>query len=236
LDSVDHIITTSPNLRDRSERLHQHRDKTTVIPPSVDLEKIDTQVETSEIDIPDSEVPTVLFTGRLNYYKGVSYLLEAISTMETSVELLVVGDGGRRKELERHVDFLGISNSVHFLGYVSDERLNACYESASVFVLPSVEPSEAFGIVQLEAMAHGLPVINTNLPTGVPWVSLDGETGITVPPRDSSALAEALDSILSDPEQKAAYGQAARKRVEDQFTEAEMISDTIEVYRAVTTE
>jgi rhamnosyl/mannosyltransferase len=83
--------------------------------------------------------------------------------------LLIVGDGERRSALKRHARECNVKDSVQFLGYVSDTKLASIYRAADVFVLPSVEPSEAFGIVQLEAMARELPVINTSLPTGVPW-------------------------------------------------------------------
>lgn len=82
---------------------------------------------------------------------------------------------------------LGLEERVKFLGKVSNEPLKYCYQICDVFVLPSVEPTEAFGLVQLEAMAYGKPVINTLLPIGVSFVSIDGKTGLTVEPRNGDS-------------------------------------------------
>ena len=86
-----------------------------------------------------------------------------------------------------------------------------------MFVLPSVMRSETFEVVQLEAMKHGKPVINTNLQTGVNYVSIDGETGLTVEPANSKALSDAINRLLSDEPLRLQYGQNARKRVENVF-------------------
>jgi rhamnosyl/mannosyltransferase len=128
---------------------------------------------------------------------------------------------------------LGVEDRVYFHGYIDDKKLREYYRSADLFVLPSVESSEAFGIVQLEAMAHGLPVINTDLPTGVPWVSRDRKTGLTVPPRDADALASAIQELLVDDELRESLGRNARQRVETKFTEARMLSQTLDVYAEV---
>jgi rhamnosyl/mannosyltransferase len=148
-------------------------------------------------------------------------------------DLLVAGDGDRRDQLESRATQFGVMDRVHFLGYVDDLRLHGYYEHADIFVLPSVEPSEAFGIVQLEAMAYRTPVINTNLPTGVPWVSLDGETGLTVPPRDADALANAIRELLDDPDRRQTYAERARERVERHFGHERMLDTMESRYRAI---
>jgi rhamnosyl/mannosyltransferase len=231
LDDIDHIFVTSPRLLDQSTHLAPYRGKASVVPLSIDLDDYG-QYDGPAVELPgDPDRPTLLFVGRLNYYKGVEYLLDAMPSLDA--DLLVAGDGDRRDALEARADRLGVTDRVHFLGYVDEERLHAYYDRADVFVLPSVEPSEAFGIVQLEAMAYRTPVVNTNLPTGVPWVSLDGETGLTVPPRDADALASAIAELLDDPERRRAYGDRARERVERHF-ERERMLDTMESrYRAI---
>jgi rhamnosyl/mannosyltransferase len=234
LDDVDRILVTSPRLRDRSPFLAPYTDKCTVVPLSIDLEEYG-DYEGPEHDLPvGGGRPVILFVGRLIYYKGLEHLIDAM--VEVDADLLIAGKGDRRESLERRARERGVEDRVSFLGYVDDELLHYCYDRADVFVLPSVAPSEGFGIVQLEAMAYGTPVINTDIPSGVPWVSRDGETGLTVPPEDPETLAEALNMLLADPELRERYGRNARQRVEGSFSRNRMVERTREVYRELTGE
>lgn len=229
LDDMDHIITTSPQLRDNSPFLRSRTEKCSIIPLSVDPEEFDPSARRDEPVSADSQA--VLFVGRLNYYKGVEYLIRAFVDIDAT--LWIAGDGDRSDDLQQLAKRLGISDRVHFLGYIDATTLSQCYANADVFVLPSVEPSEAFGIVQLEAMAHGIPVVNTNLPSGVPWVSQNSHTGITVAPRNDRELASAIQTLLDDPELRRQYGQNGRERVETEFTEEMMINRTIDTYQDI---
>ena len=112
---------------------------------------------------------------------------------------------------------------VHFLGNLEEADLRAAFADCDIFVLPSTANSEAFGIVQQEAMVYGKPVINTALPTGVPHVSLDGVTGITVPPEDVPALAQAIQKLADGKALREQYGRAAAKRVEEEYEEADVV-------------
>lgn len=226
LEKVDRILVTSEPLLDHSSILKPYRKKCDVVPLSVDLEVIDNE-DPTPLDIQISS-PVILFVGRLNYYKGLEYLIEAMERIEAT--LLVAGDGERRSKLERQARERDVDDRIQFLGYVSDKKLVSAYRTADLFVLPSVEPSEAFGIVQLEAMAREVPVVNTSLPTGVPWVSLDGKTGRTVPPRNANALAEAVNELLADDSRRRQYGKQARKRVERLFTKERMIDNVQNSY------
>jgi rhamnosyl/mannosyltransferase len=122
---------------------------------------------------------------------------------------------------------------VKFLGEVRDVELEALYRACDLLVLPSVTRQEAFGVVQIEAMSHGKPVVCTELGTGVGWVNQDGETGRVVPPRNPVALHDAIAELLSKPTQLAAMGSSARKRARTVFSLDRMIDTTIELYRQV---
>ncbi|WP_246984023.1 glycosyltransferase [Halorientalis marina] len=227
LDRVDRITVTSQRLLDNSDVLTPYTEKCEVVPLSVDLDAVDTE-DPAELDV-DTNGPIVLCVGRLNYYKGVEYLIDAMAEVEAT--LLVVGDGERRTALEQRARERGVTDRVRFLGYLPEPQLAGAYRVADLFVLPSIEPSEAFGIVQLEAMARETPVVNTSLPTGVPWVSQDRETGLTVPPRDVSAMADAITTLLDDDERRQRYAKRARERVEQHFTRDQMLAKVEEIYR-----
>lgn len=229
LDRMDRILVTSERLLRQSSVLASYTDKCETVPLSVDLNDIDVE-DPRSLDI-DCEGPVVLFVGRLNYYKGAEYLINAMERVDAT--LLIIGEGERRSALERRVANRGLGDRIRFLGFVSDSKLTSAYRTADLFVLPSIEPSEAFGIVQLEAMARGVPVINTSLPTGVPWVSRDEETGITVPTRDAAALKEAIQALLEDDARRRRYGKQARARVERLFTRERMLDTIQTIYQEI---
>jgi rhamnosyl/mannosyltransferase len=231
MNYVDEVVVSSPRHRNRSELLGSHQQKCTVIPLGIDLTEFGSY-EGPNYDIPGSpNRPTVLFVGRLVYFKGIDHLIDAMKTVDA--DLLIAGEGNLRKELAERVEQKGITDRVHFLGFVSNEKLQYYYDVADVFVLPSNTNAETFGIVQLEAMSYETPVINTQLDTSVPWVSQDGETGITVPPSDTESLGQALHELLNNDKKRRRYGKQARHRVEQNFTKKQMISKYLTRYDAL---
>lgn len=172
--------------------------------------------------------PIVLFSGRLVYYKGVEYLIDAMRKVPNG-HLVIVGTGPLLDDLKAATN--GCANRVTFLPFLSDTDFVAMHHAADVFVLPSVENSEAFGIVQIEAMACGKPVISTDLKTGVSYVNQDGVTGLVVPVRDSIALSCAINTLIERPELGLRLGETARKRVMSEFTVGGMVAKTVNLYK-----
>ncbi|WP_135366150.1 glycosyltransferase [Halosimplex halophilum] len=224
LGDVSRVIVTSPNMRDECAQVAKFREKAEVVP--IGIEADDDPVEPRS-----PEGRHLLFVGRLVEFKGVEYLISAMSGLDATCS--IVGKGPARDALERHAREEGVADRVTFEGFVSEERLDRLYREADLFVLPSAGENESFGIVQLEAMQRGLPVINTALPTGVPFVSVDGETGLTVEPGDPAAIADAARTLLGDPERYRRYSANARRRVRERFTRARMLDETRAVYRDV---
>jgi rhamnosyl/mannosyltransferase len=175
----------------------------------------------------------LLFVGRLRYYKGLHVLLDALP--EVPAQLLVGGDGPERARLAAQAAALGIGERVHFLGDVSDDDLPALYHAADLFVLPAHLRAEALGLSQIEALASGVPCVSTELGTGTSYANIHGETGLVVCPGDAAALAQAINTLLADPERRRRMGAAGQRRVAALFTRERMVAANEAVYRDVLT-
>ena len=223
LRTVDRIVATSPRYIETSPWLGPVREKCVVVPLGVDHRRFAPPPD------PFDGPSTLLFVGRLRYYKGLDTLLEALTNLD-DVHFTVVGDGPMRSPWERMAADLRIAERVRFVGQVDDADLPSFYHQAHLYVLPANARAEAFGIALMEAMASGLPCITTEVGTGTSWVVQEGVTGLVVPPRDPEALAEAIQSLLGDPQRRAAMGRSARARVEVEFTLERMIGRVQGVY------
>ena len=228
------VVVSSQRLADHS-RVVQLARRVVVIPFGI---KLDKYFDSGPRDSLKSEAlrsrygaPIILCVGRLVYYKGLDVLIKALETCPGT--LLVIGTGPMELELRNLSEQLGIKSRVKFIGRVSNEDLLSFYRAADLFVLSSTQPTEAFGLVQIEAMACGLPVVSTDLPTAVPWVNQHEVTGLVVPPGDPNALASAIGRLLEDQAMRTRMGEAGRRRAAEQFSGERMARDFIAAVEAV---
>lgn len=165
----------------------------------------------------------ILFIGRLVWYKGCDVLLKAFAQLRhPDCSLVLVGSGPLEQELKNLAAALKLDR-VEFTGIVSEEEKIRRIEACDFLVLPSISKAEAFAVVQLEAMTFGKPVINTALQSGVPDVSIDGVTGITVKPGSVRELAQAMDRLSCDDRLRKRYGKNALLRVQKRYTQQIMV-------------
>jgi rhamnosyl/mannosyltransferase len=165
------------------------------------------------------------------YYKGYEYLLQAMKNVDAV--LLLGGTGPLSDRLTQMASSLKLEDRIVFLGRVPDEELPAFYHACDLYCMPSVERSEAFGLVQVEAMACRKPVVCCELNNGVTYVNKHGITGMVVPPRDPAALASALNELLGDDRKRVMMGEAGYARAKEEFTIDRMCRDTLKLYREV---
>jgi rhamnosyl/mannosyltransferase len=173
--------------------------------------------------------PSIFTVGRHVYYKGFDVLIRAMRAVDA--ELWIGGRGPLTESLRRAAQESGVADRVRFLGFIPDAELIAYYDACDVFCMPSTERAEQFGLVQLEAMHCGKPVVATRLGTGVEYVTLDEVTGLLVKPGDEQALAQALNRLLGDPALRARLGEAGRRRVAEEFSVRQMVDRTVALYR-----
>ena len=245
LARADRITVSSPNYIQSSTYLRPVADKCVVIPHGTDLSRFSA---TAAVQRRAEELrqryapPLILFVGLLRYYKGLSFLIEAMPQIARTLSggergraarLLVVGEGPQGQEWRGLSRQLGLEQQVIFLGRVSDEDLVALYHACDVFVLPAIHRSESWGAVQVEAMACGKPVVCTELGTGTSFVNVHGQTGLVVPPCDAAALAQAIVTLLQDGPLRQQMGQRARERAENEFSCTKMVQRLVDLYDAV---
>jgi rhamnosyl/mannosyltransferase len=233
--SAEAIILPTPAHRTASEQLAVVRDESRfhVVPFGFDLSRFAERPAMAE-RIRESHARRFLVfaLGRHVYYKGFEFLIRALPLVPDMVVVL----GGRGPLTEALRDLartLGVADRVEFTGRISESELPAYYHACDVFCMPSVERAEAFGIVQVEAMACGRPVVCCELGNGVNWVNRDGETGLAVPLRDAEALAAALRRLRDDETLRRKLGEQARRHAFNVFSEEALRRGTLAVYRRV---
>lgn len=225
LARVNVIIATSPNYIETSRVLARWKKKCVVVPLGIPVPPAPPTPGRPRVE----NDGRLLFVGKLRYYKGVNYLLQALPQIP-GAQLTIVGTGPMEQNWKALADALGVAARVQWLGALSDDALRAQYAACDVFVLPCSERSEAFGAVQLEAMAAQRPIVSCDVNTGVAWVNQHEATGLVTPPKNPQALAQALGRLLQDDALRHKLGAAGRERFAREFTGAAMVERVERVY------
>jgi glycosyltransferase involved in cell wall biosynthesis len=238
LAQVDAIVIGSPPIRE-SSYLQAHLAKLRLIPYGIPLARFREPPSAGELARLRSLYGSargrsstageclLLFVGRLRYYKGLDTLISALPRIPA--HLLVVGTGPMANQWKALARDAGVGDQITWLGDVPDADLPAIYHLADLFVLPASHSSEAFGLVQVEAMAAGLPVVCTELGTGTSYVNQHGATGLVVPPCDSDALCDAINQLIGDPDLRLRMGAFAQDRASE-FDLDVMVDRVLELY------
>ena len=227
---ADTIVGTTPVYLAESPYLQGVQEKCRCIPIGIEPVISDSARE-QEIRNEYSGRRIIFSLGRLVEYKGYRYLIEAAKYLDDSYMILIGGSGPLREDLQNQIDELGLGHRVKLLGKVPQEDLPSYYGACDLFCMSSVMKTEAFGIVQIEAMSEGRPLIATKIPaSGVSWVNEDGISGINVEPRDSKAIAEAIKSITKDEATWRRYSDGARQRFAKYFTKEKMLDGCLALY------
>jgi len=230
---ADTIVCTTQAYADSSKTLESFKAKIRIIPigiPEVELHNDQDGALEKSLEWVGSR-PIILVVGRLVPYKGLFTLLKAISKMEAKAAVAVVGVGPLQSDLLKEIDRLNLCESVCLLGRQNEDNLARLFAKSDVFCLPSINRAEAFGVVLLEAMRAGLPIVATNIRgSGVNWVNKQGVSGENVTPGDADQLANILDKFLLDSDLALKYGRQARSLYESTFTQGKMTDSFLKTY------
>jgi glycosyltransferase involved in cell wall biosynthesis len=234
LRRADVIMPTSENYMRSSQVLRHFEYKCKVVPlgiPTRAYEKTPEIEQAAKAIREKYGVPIVMFVGRLRYYKGLHFLIQAMPMIDA--QLLIAGSGPEEAHIHKYAPLFKVEGRVKLLGELSDAEVIAHLHAADVFCLPSYLRAEAFGLAQIEAMACGVPVVSTALDTGVPFVNQHEVTGLVVPPAAPSKLAEAINLLLSDEDLRRRLGENARARARTEFDSSIMVERVGAIYKSV---
>jgi glycosyltransferase involved in cell wall biosynthesis len=239
IQRADRIVVFTPRHYESSEQLRQVDVSARIVkvPIGIDFCRLSPELgdpqARSEIEAFARGRPIALTVGRHVYYKGYGYLLSAMARLRSETVLVMIGTGVLTQDLMRQAEELGIRERVLFLGEVDNARLASAMHACDFFCLPSIEPSEAFGIASAEAMSCGKPTVVCELGNGVNYLNRSGMTSLTVPPREVAALADAVDTLALDSSLRDRLGAAARRWVHEEFGVASMKQGMLALYRSL---
>jgi glycosyltransferase involved in cell wall biosynthesis len=216
LTRADRIVVSGQPMIDHSEFLRPHAEKCAVLPYGMDLGYWRTPDADESAAADQRRQPRhIVALGRLVGYKGYDVLIRAMQNVDGHAT--IIGEGPLLADLQQLATELGVSNRIRFAGRLHRDEIKRLFHSAQVFAFPSVTEAEAFGIVQIEAMAAGLPIVNTHLATTVPLVARHDLEALTVAPNDPQALSQALNRLLDEPALAQRLGAAGRQRAITEF-------------------
>lgn len=230
INRADIIVGTTPVYVNESPFLQSVQHKVTYIPIGIQPVKADS-IRVSKIreDYPGKKI--VFSLGRLVEYKGFSYLIDAASDLSDDYVFLIGGTGPLKETLQKQIDLAGLQNRVIQIGYISDESLPDYFGACDLFVLSSIQKTEAFAIVQIEAMSCKTPVVATRIKeSGVSWVNQHDVSGFNVEPANASQLSSAISRILTDETLYGKLSEGALTRYTNLFTHEEMTNNCITLY------
>lgn len=235
LNRADAIIAASKAYAEHSPYLIPHLDKTEIIPIGIcedELRTDDNNVKQIKLRYKGKKI--VLAFGRLVTYKGFDYLIEAARYLGDDYVVLIGGGGPEEENLRELIAQYHLDGKVYLLGHVDEKEKYDYYQASSLFCLPSVTKAEAYGVVLLEAMAFGKPIISSKIEeSGMIWVNQDHVTGLQVPPRSPKELAQAIEEIGNDPELYQKFSENGKKRFQELFTRKTMIDKLDTLYRKI---
>ncbi|MBD1422493.1 glycosyltransferase [Sphingobacterium chuzhouense] len=227
---ADIIVGTSPVYVAESASLQKVQHKIDYIPIGVlPVQAVTEKIVAIKERYKDKHV--IFSLGRLVDYKGYEYLIRAAQYLDNSFQIVIGGKGPLRESLTALIQELEVEDRVTLLGFLPDEDASAYYASADIFCLSSIWKTEAFAIVQIEAMSCGKPLVSTHIPgSGVSWVNEDGVSGLVVERENPEALAYACKKIATDLILKQQLSEGSQKRYEEYFTRDKMVEKSLELY------
>ncbi|TPH17066.1 glycosyltransferase [Litorilituus lipolyticus] len=236
LKQTQKIIATSPVYLSSSLPLQKYKKKTQIIPLGLSQYGAKVSVdETSNIGCEKDDVLKLLMVGRLTYYKGHSLIIEAIARLKSqgkTLKLNIVGTGELLNEIESDIEKFGLIQDVHLLGKLSDEDLVSEMQQCDLLCLPSIERTEAFGVVLLEAMRESKACLVSDVPgSGMSWVVKQDETGFVVKHGDVDDLVAKLTDILNNMHLLDDYAIAGFQRFSKQFSIEQVSHRVSSLYR-----
>ena len=227
LKRADKIVGTTPVYIKESPFLKNYQQKSTYVPIGIEP-VVYSEEEAEKIRNKFGNKKIILSIGRLVPYKGYEYLIEAAKHLTDEYHLVIGGGGPLKEELQAKIEQIGLENKVTLAGYIDYKDLPAFFGACHIFVLSSVMKTEAFGIVQIEAMSCSKPIVATKIEgSGVSWVNKEGESGINVTPKIAKSLTNAIFAVDKEYDK---YSVGAKERFNSVFTYIQMIDNILKIY------